>query len=69
VASKTNEILTAIVQNMRKEEVNFDVKYAATKALENALEFANENFKKEVLSHPHICHITQMTAYLRDASS
>eukprot|EP00026_Physarum_polycephalum_P002142 Phypoly_transcript_02146.p1 GENE.Phypoly_transcript_02146~~Phypoly_transcript_02146.p1 ORF type:complete len:854 (+),score=127.98 Phypoly_transcript_02146:100-2661(+) len=47
VAGKTNEILTAIVKNMLEEETNFDVKYAATKALESALEFANENFKIE----------------------
>lgn len=40
--------MTAIVQAMREEETNLEVKYAATKALGNALEFAKENFKIKV---------------------
>jgi len=48
VAEKSNGILTAIVQSMREEETNQEVKYCAAKALENALEFAKENFKRPV---------------------
>lgn len=48
MADKSNGILTAIVQSMREEEKNVEVKHAAAKALENALEFAKENFKRPV---------------------
>ncbi|KAI2583674.1 KPNB1 isoform 13, partial [Pan troglodytes] len=36
---KSNEILTAIIQGMRKEEPSNNVKLAATNALLNSLEF------------------------------
>ena len=49
LASQSNEILTAIVQGMRKEEQSNRVKLAATKALLNSLEFTKANFEKEVL--------------------
>eukprot|EP00283_Hemiselmis_rufescens_P010191 CAMPEP_0173432662 /NCGR_PEP_ID=MMETSP1357-20121228/10379_1 /TAXON_ID=77926 /ORGANISM="Hemiselmis rufescens, Strain PCC563" /LENGTH=901 /DNA_ID=CAMNT_0014397289 /DNA_START=64 /DNA_END=2769 /DNA_ORIENTATION=+ len=45
LASKSNEILTAVVAGMRNEEQDLAVKLAATKALSNALEFANKNFE------------------------
>mmetsp|Transcript_2838 Transcript_2838/g.6384 ORF Transcript_2838/g.6384 Transcript_2838/m.6384 type:complete len:900 (+) Transcript_2838:48-2747(+) len=47
LASKSNEILTAVVAGMRNEEQDLAVKLAATKALSNALEFANKNFDVE----------------------
>lgn len=45
---KSNEILTAIIQGMRKEEPSNNVKLAATNALLNSLEFTKANFDKEV---------------------
>ena len=48
LASQSNEILTAIVQGMRKEEPSNNVRLAATKALLNSLEFTRANFEKEV---------------------
>lgn len=45
--AKSNEILTAVVAGMRNEEQDLAVKLAATKALCNALEFANKNFEVE----------------------
>lgn len=47
---KSNEILTAIIQGMRKEEPSNNVKLAATNALLNSLEFTKANFDKEVSS-------------------
>lgn len=47
-----NQILTAIIQGMRKEEPSNNVKLAATNALLNSLEFTKANFDKEVLPHP-----------------
>uniref|UniRef100_A0A9L0R800 Importin subunit beta-1 n=1 Tax=Equus caballus TaxID=9796 RepID=A0A9L0R800_HORSE len=44
---KSNEILTAIIQGMRKEEPSNNVKLAATNALLNSLEFTKANFDKE----------------------
>ncbi|PWA28966.1 hypothetical protein CCH79_00019822 [Gambusia affinis] len=43
-----NQILTAIIQGMRKEEPSNNVKLAATNALLNSLEFTRANFDKEV---------------------
>lgn len=48
MANQSNEILTAIVQGMRKEEPSDNVKLAATKALLNSLEFTKANFEREV---------------------
>uniref|UniRef100_A0A8C4QZJ4 Karyopherin (importin) beta 1 n=1 Tax=Eptatretus burgeri TaxID=7764 RepID=A0A8C4QZJ4_EPTBU len=45
---KANQILTAIIQGMRKEEPNNNVRLAATNALLNSLEFSKANFDKEV---------------------
>lgn len=44
---QSNLILTAVVQGMRKEETNQDVRLAGTTALLNALEFVKSNFEKE----------------------
>ncbi|PSC75516.1 importin subunit beta-1-like [Micractinium conductrix] len=41
---EVNSILTAVVQGMRKEEPELDVRHAATVALQNALTFAHNNF-------------------------
>lgn len=48
LANQANEILTAVVQGMRKEEPSNNVRLAATKALLNSLEFTKANFEKEV---------------------
>lgn len=48
---KSNEILTAIIQGMRKEEPSNNVKLAATNALLNSLEFTKANFDKEVSAY------------------
>ena len=45
--AEVNSILTAVVQGMRKEEPNADVRHAATCALLNALDFASVNFENE----------------------
>lgn len=42
---QVNTMLTAIVQGMRKEEPDNEIRLAATNALFNALQFSNENFK------------------------
>ncbi|KAG7219081.1 hypothetical protein INR49_019344 [Caranx melampygus] len=46
-----NQILTAIIQGMRKEEPSNNVKLAATNALLNSLEFTKANFDKETERH------------------
>ena len=50
LASRSNEILTAVVQGARKEEVNAEVNASAMRALYNSLEFVRENFEREVAS-------------------
>ena len=49
-----NQILTAIIQGMRKEEPSNNVKLAATNALLNSLEFTKANFDKEVGRCEHL---------------
>ncbi|KAI3428693.1 hypothetical protein D9Q98_007516 [Chlorella vulgaris] len=44
---EVNSILTAVVQGMRKEEPEVDVRHAATVALQNALTFAHNNFSND----------------------
>ncbi|KAF3818633.1 hypothetical protein GH733_012050 [Mirounga leonina] len=48
---KSKEILTAIIQGMKKEEPSNNVKSAATNALLNSLEFTKANFDKESERH------------------
>ena len=61
LATQSNEILTAIVHGMKKEEPSDYVRLAATNALLNSLEFTKANFEVEVLSpisilsHLHTC--------------
>ncbi len=50
LASRSNEILTAVVQGARKEEINAEVNASAMRALFNSLEFVRENFEREVTS-------------------
>ena len=44
---QVNSLLTAVVQGMRKDEPDAEVRHAATVALCNALEFAHSNFGNE----------------------
>ena len=46
--AKSNEILTAIVHGMKRDEPSGHVRLAATNALFNSLEFTRANFEKEV---------------------
>ncbi len=48
LATRSNEILTAVVQGARKEETSPDVQAAAIQALYNSLEFIRDNFDREV---------------------
>lgn len=48
VASRSNEILTAVVQGARKEETNTEVQVVSMNALYNSLEFIRDNFEREV---------------------
>lgn len=62
LVSQSNEILTAIVHGMRKEETNNHVKLAATNALLNSLEFTKANFDKDSERHfimQVVCEATQ----------
>lgn len=47
IQDKSNQILTAVVQGMRADEPNNEVKLSAAKALDNALEFAKANFENQ----------------------
>lgn len=50
---RSNEILTAIVHGMKKQEPSNHVRLAATTALFNSLEFTKSNFDNEVVFlHP-----------------
>ena len=46
--AKSNEILTAIVHGMKRDEPSPHVRLAATNALFNSLEFTRANFEKDV---------------------
>lgn len=59
---QANDILTAIVHGMRKDESNDHVKLAATNALLNSLEFTRANFERESERHfimQVVCEATQ----------
>eukprot|EP00897_Mesotaenium_endlicherianum_P002367 jgi/Mesen1/2158/ME000152S01245 len=45
---QVNNVLTAVVQGMNKNETNNEVRLAATRSLYNALEFAQTNFENEM---------------------
>ena len=48
--SQSNQILTAIVHGMGKQEPSDHVRLAATNALLNSLEFTRRNFENEVVT-------------------
>jgi len=57
-----NEILTAIVHGMRRDETSNQVKLASTNALLNSLEFTRANFEKDAERHfimQVVCEATQ----------
>ena len=62
--SQSNEILTAIIHGMKKEETSEHVRLAATNALFNSLEFTRANFEKESERHyimQVVCEASQST--------
>lgn len=62
LATQSNDILTAIVHGMRKDEPSDHVKLAATNALLNSLEFTKANFEKDSERHfimQVVCEATQ----------
>lgn len=62
LSAQSNEILTAIVHGMKKDEPSNHVKLAATNALLNSLEFTKANFDKESERHfimQVVCEATQ----------
>lgn len=64
LTTQSNEILTAIVHGMKKDESSNHVKLAATNALLNSLEFTKANFEKESERHfimQVVCEATQST--------
>ncbi|XP_074598648.1 importin subunit beta Fs(2)Ket [Brevipalpus obovatus] len=64
LVTRSNDILTAIVHGMRKEETNPNVRCAATKALHNSLEFTKANFDNDSERHfimQVVCEATQST--------
>ncbi|CAF0896665.1 unnamed protein product [Didymodactylos carnosus] len=59
---QSNVILTALVYGMRKEEVNDNVRLAATTAMLNSLEFTKNNFQNDSERHyimQVVCEATQ----------
>jgi len=62
--AQSNEILTAIIHGMKKEETSEHVRLAATNALFNSLEFTRANFEKESERHfimQVVCEASQST--------
>ncbi|ESN99747.1 hypothetical protein HELRODRAFT_101408 [Helobdella robusta] len=62
LSTKSNQILTAIVNGMKKEEPSNHVRLAATNALLNSLEFTKANFDVETERHfimQVVCEATQ----------
>lgn len=63
--SQSNQILTAIVHGMKKDEPSENVRVAATNALLNSLEFTRANFDKESERHflmQVVCEATQSSS-------
>ncbi|XP_068237171.1 importin subunit beta-1 isoform X1 [Palaemon carinicauda] len=64
IASHSNNILTAIVHGMKRDEPNDHVRLAATTALLNSLEFTRQNFERDAERHfimQVVCEATQST--------
>ena len=51
IATQSNNILTAIVHGMKRDEPNDHVRLAATTALLNSLEFTRQNFERDAERH------------------
>ncbi|XP_045131231.1 importin subunit beta-1-like isoform X2 [Portunus trituberculatus] len=64
IAAQSNNILTAIVHGMKRDEPNDHVRLAATTALLNSLEFTRQNFERDAERHfimQVVCEATQST--------
>ncbi|KAJ3044887.1 karyopherin beta [Rhizophlyctis rosea] len=71
LATQANEILTAVAQGARKEELNEDVRHAALKALSNSLRFIHDNFDREGERNyimQIVCEATQASPRLQVAA-
>ena len=65
LSTQGHVILTAVIQGMRKEETNLEVRLAGTTALSNALEFVKSNFETEAERNyimQTVCETTQCDA-------
>jgi len=64
LAARSNEILTAIIHGMKRDEPSTHVRLAATNSLLNSLEFTKSNFEKDTERHyimEVVCEATQST--------
>ncbi|XP_076054575.1 importin subunit beta Fs(2)Ket isoform X2 [Oratosquilla oratoria] len=64
IAAQSNNVLTAIVHGMKRDELNEHVRLAATNALLNSLEFTRQNFERDAERHfimQVVCEATQST--------
>jgi len=62
LSPQANDILTAIIHGMKRDEQNVQVKLAATTALLNSLEFTKANFENDTERHfimQVVCEATQ----------
>ncbi|KAH8400453.1 hypothetical protein KR222_000006 [Zaprionus bogoriensis] len=62
--NQSNQVLTAIIHGMRKQEPSNHVRLAATTALHNSLEFTKANFEKDMERNfimEVVCEATQCT--------
>ncbi|KAF5750792.1 Importin beta-1 putative isoform 1 [Tripterygium wilfordii] len=66
VQDEVNHVLTAVVQGMNSAEHSPEVRLAATKALYNALEFAQTNFENE-MERNYIMKMVCETAMAKEA--
>ena len=67
--TQSNQILTAIVNGMRKEEPSDHVRLAASNALLNSLEFTRSNFAKEVKKKTNLISFSFLLSSLLNSSS
>lgn len=62
IEAQSNDVLTAVIQGLRKEETNMEIKYAAAQALNHAIEFAQAIFEKDTERNyvmSQVCDATQ----------
>jgi importin subunit beta-1 len=67
LSTRSNEILTAVVQGARREEPSHEVQGAAISALLNSLEFIRDNFEREVSEENKIQHLRTKSAHRANA--